>query len=75
MMICTHQSSVEWYLICFRITAMASRMFTTLGKIGLGLAITGSVVNTALYNGKFVCMNTIVVTRMLCDSCACYMVL
>ena len=37
-------------------------MFTTLGKIGLGLAITGSVVNTALYNGKFVCMNTITST-------------
>jgi len=31
---------------------MASRLFSTIGKIGLGLAITGSVVNTALYNGK-----------------------
>ena len=39
--------------ICFRIPVMASRLFSTLGKIGIGLAITGSVVNTALYNGKY----------------------
>jgi len=32
---------------------MASRLFSTLGKIGIGLAVAGSVANTALYNGKF----------------------
>ena len=41
--------------ICFRVAAMASRLFSTVGKIGIGLAIAGSVVNTALYNGKSAC--------------------
>ena len=39
--------------VCFRTIAMASRLLNTLGKIGIGLAITGSVLNTALYNGEF----------------------
>lgn len=34
------------------ISIMASRLFSALGKIGIGLAVTGGVVNTALYNGK-----------------------
>ena len=34
---------------------MASRLFSTVGKIGIGLAVAGSVVNTALYNGKSAC--------------------
>jgi len=29
---------------------MAARLFNTLGKVGLGLAVVGGVVNTALYN-------------------------
>jgi hypothetical protein len=31
---------------------MASRLFSALGKIGIGLAVAGGVVNTALYNGE-----------------------
>ena len=31
---------------------MAAQIFNTLGKIGIGLAIGASVINTALYNGK-----------------------
>jgi hypothetical protein len=31
---------------------MASRLFSALGKLGIGLAVAGGVVNTALYNGK-----------------------
>lgn len=30
-----------------------AQFLTRLGQIGVGLAITGSVVNSALYNGKF----------------------
>ena len=30
---------------------MASRLFNAIGKIGVGIAIAGGVVNTALYNG------------------------
>uniref|UniRef100_A0A8C8R9K9 Prohibitin n=1 Tax=Pelusios castaneus TaxID=367368 RepID=A0A8C8R9K9_9SAUR len=29
---------------------MASKLFETIGKLGLGLAITGGIVNSALYN-------------------------
>jgi len=36
----------------FRISAMASRLFSTLTKIGIGLAVAGGVANNALYNGK-----------------------
>jgi len=36
---------------------MASRLFSTLTKIGIGLAVAGGVANNALYNGK-VCLNT-----------------
>jgi len=32
---------------------MASRLFGMLGKVGIGLAVAGSVASTALYNGKF----------------------
>lgn len=37
---------------------MASKIFETVGKLGLGLAIVGGVVNSALYNGKeeFLCV-------------------
>ena len=30
---------------------MASRLLNSLGRLGLGVAVIGSVVNTALYNG------------------------
>ena len=30
----------------------SSQIFNALGKIGVGLAIAGGVVNSALYNGK-----------------------
>lgn len=30
----------------------ASKLFETVGKIGLGLAITGGILNSALYNGE-----------------------
>lgn len=31
---------------------MAGKVLETIGKIGLGLAITGGIVNSALYNGE-----------------------
>lgn len=33
---------------------MSQRLFSTIGKLGIGLAVTGGVVQTALYNGIFV---------------------
>lgn len=32
---------------------MASQFFTRIGQLGVGVAVVGSVVNSALYNGKF----------------------
>ena len=32
---------------------MAARLFNRIGQLGLGVAVVGSVVNTALYNGRF----------------------
>ena len=31
---------------------MAGRLFSAIGKLGIGLAVAGSVANTALYNGN-----------------------
>lgn len=31
---------------------MAAKVFESLGKLGLGLAVVGGVVNSALYNGE-----------------------
>lgn len=33
---------------------MAAQLLNNLGRIGLGLAVGASVVNTALYNGKLI---------------------
>lgn len=32
---------------------MAAQLFNRLGQLGLGLAVVGGVVNSALFNGKF----------------------
>lgn len=32
---------------------MAAKVFEGLGKLGLGLAVVGGVVNSALYNGEW----------------------
>lgn len=32
---------------------MAAKVFESLGKLGLGLAVAGGVVNSALYNGEW----------------------
>lgn len=34
---------------------MAAQLFNRLGQLGLGLAVVGGVVNSALYNGNFFC--------------------
>ena len=31
---------------------MAAKLLNTIGKLGIGLAVAGGVVNSALYNGK-----------------------
>jgi len=31
---------------------MAQRLFSSVGKLGIGLAVVGGVVQSALYNGK-----------------------
>ena len=31
---------------------MAGRIFNAIGSVGIGLAVAGSVANSALYNGK-----------------------
>ena len=31
---------------------MAQRLFSSVGKVGIGLAVVGGVVQSALYNGK-----------------------
>lgn len=31
---------------------MAAQFFNRLGQLGLGIALTGGVINSALYNGK-----------------------
>jgi len=33
---------------------MAARIFNSLGGLGLGLVVAGSVANSALYNGNYV---------------------
>lgn len=32
---------------------MAAKVFESIGKLGLGLAVAGGVVNSALYNGEW----------------------
>lgn len=32
---------------------MAAKFLNTIGKLGIGVAIAGGVINSALYNGKF----------------------
>lgn len=32
---------------------MAAQFFNRLGQLGLGVALAGGVINSALYNGKF----------------------
>ena len=31
---------------------MAAKLLNTIGKLGIGIAVAGGVVNSALYNGK-----------------------
>ena len=31
---------------------MAAKLLNTLGKLGVGIAVAGGVINSALYNGK-----------------------
>lgn len=38
---------------------MAAQFFNRLGQLGLGIALTGGVVNSALYNGIFNIFNVI----------------
>lgn len=33
--------------------SMAGKVLNTIGKLGIGLAITGGIVSNALYNGRF----------------------
>ena len=33
---------------------MAQRLFSSFGKLGIGLAVVGGVVQSALYNGKII---------------------
>lgn len=34
-----------------------AQLFNRIGQLGLGVAIAGSVVNSALYNGKWNCVS------------------
>lgn len=44
---------------------MAAQFFNTIGKLGLGIAVVGGVVNTALYNGKH--LTDTKKKRVICD--------
>lgn len=48
---------------------MAAQVFNAIGKLGIGLAIGASVVNSALYNGK---KDSIDVSTMHCIDCIIY---
>jgi hypothetical protein len=37
---------------CMNFAEMAAQFFNRVGQIGLGVALVGGVVNSALYNGK-----------------------
>lgn len=37
---------------CMDFAEMAAQFFNRIGQIGLGVALVGGVVNSALYNGK-----------------------
>lgn len=37
---------------------MAAQLFNRIGQVGLGVALVGGVVNSALYNGKLVSNNS-----------------
>lgn len=39
-------------------TSMATRLFNALGKVGIGLAVAGGVVNSALYNGMYILLDS-----------------
>jgi len=55
---------------------MSARLFNTLGKIGIGLAIAGSVANSALYNGNITFCHFFAVHQLLNFirfSAVCYM--
>jgi prohibitin 1 len=41
---------------------MAAQFFNRLGQLGLGIAITGGVINSALYNGIFVILTFVIYT-------------
>ena len=43
-----------------------AKLFNTLGKLGLGIAIAGGVVNSALYNGKFIIINDRIIMVYSC---------
>lgn len=49
---------------------MAAQLFNRIGQVGLGVALVGGVVNSALYNGKYGYMFYIQLTPTTSD---CYL--
>lgn len=48
---------------------MAAQLFNRIGQLGLGVALVGGVVNSALYNGKYtikIPSNVILVIIIIC---------
>lgn len=39
---------------------MAAKVFESIGKLGLGLAVAGGVVNSALYNGEWALLGPVI---------------
>lgn len=43
---------VGYYYLLYIIPEMAAQLFNRIGQLGLGVALVGGVVNSALYNGN-----------------------
>lgn len=52
-------------LFYFSIPEMAAQLFNRIGQLGLGVAVVGGVINSALYNGKYVT----IYKAIFCDLC------
>lgn len=51
------------------ITGMAAQLFNRIGQLGLGVAVVGGVVNSALYNGNLFCdLMSLMLTPTYCSN-------
>ena len=52
-MIFSHKNQHTWLIILSKMAANISSFLNKIASLGLGVAVVGGVVNTALYNGEW----------------------